>query len=439
MYCNNKCITSYICDHDDPSYFWQLTANTDGSYHILHKLENKYVTIYTLNQLGKLGLGTSPTKFEIVQSNSNDKLFYIRAWDNKKNCLKASGFLENCEENLLRELFFFDNTVNQQTFIPNTSYLISWLGSDLNADKKCWGSLGQFNCSPQSPSQAFKFVPNADGTTYSIIDGLGQAWTLPPTDYSKVTQRNPMWMAKSNPSDPFQQFRVLRSPQFPERIIIKNPSTNKCAVRGLSGWTCGSPGPEDDPEFHFVLDMPCEDEVVKQNTWYLIRFESRTCINIEPDTNRLGGGRCQSSDSYLFKFVWDLNSRSYRIYNKSQGDLVLTVATNPYNGSVIGEKPLFAPLKEGWTAQMWNTTVRTKYLSLGFLIWNRLSNTCIWPSYNGAMGGCAYNVPLWAESSDLQEVNSGMLTSVVDNTTEYLGVIRKKLSFCPKKILYSIN
>jgi len=441
MNCKFQCVSQSVCDSEDPSHSWKFINNGDGTYNIQNKREGLYLTTTSFpNHPWYLGvLNKNPEKFVLVPSKEFPEVFYIKPNNYKNFCFDSTeGVFQLCEEEYMNQLYFFETTVNQELFVPNTFYSIKWKWGE-NRRVRCWtGTTDPDMCSFQGPDMAFKFVPQTDGT-YMIINGLGTAAEVPnPSSLGIGYARAHVFMNTPNPSNNLQRWRILRSPQYPEHFIFKVPSIDYTLEHRIVATPSKN---RHDIENLFFLGDACDERVVNENTWYFLRNSENICLTLSTRENQVRNARCLYNDNFLFKFVWDKESHSYYIYNKSQGDKVLSIYVE--NGEIWNSRSgSFVPRKAGDEKQMWNTTTRQGLNSLSFQIYNRYSNKDrqqVQRGIDNGIGSMNFSAPFWAESVDFIQYNKGYLSSISDFTTEVLGVPRLRAPQCPSKVLYQIN
>jgi len=429
-----------VCDSEDPSHSWKFINNGDGTYNIQNKREGLYLTVTSHpNHPWYLGvLNKNPEKFVLVPSKEFPEVFYIKPNNYKNFCFDSTdGFFQLCEEEDMNQLYFFETTVNEELFVPNTFYSIKWKWGEQRRER-CWtGTTHHDVCSFQAPDMAFKFVPQTDGT-YMIINGLGKAAEVPdPSTLGSAFARAHVFMNTPNQNNNLQRWRILRSPYYPEHFIFKVPSIDYTLEQDIVATPSKN---THDLQNLFFLGDACDERVVKENTWYFLRNGWRRCLTLSKQENQVRIQVCKYNDNFLFKFVWDKESHSYYIYNKTQGDKVLSIYAAE-NGEIRNDRSgSFVPRKAGDDKQRWNTTTRQRYDSLSFQIYNRYSyKKQAQRGIENGIGSMDIGSPFWAESVDFIQYNKGYLSSISDFTTEVLGVPRLRAPQCPSKVLYQIN
>jgi len=441
MNCQSECLSQSVCDSEDPSHSWKFIKNKDGTYNIQNKREGLYLTVRSHpNPAWLLGvLNKDPDNFVLVPSNEFPELFYLKPKSYKNFCFDSTdGVFRPCQEEYMDHLYFFDTTVNDEFFVPNTFYSIRYRSNE-SRRYRCWTDTTNVDfCSYQGPDMAFKFVPQTDGT-YMIINGLGEAAEVP--DHPHLYKRGlrpKVVLSPPNPNNKLQRWRILRSPHYPENVIFKIPSIDYTLVHGI--YANPSKNRHDIINI-FSLGNACDERVVNENTWYILRNGDNYCLTLSKPENVIKLKECRYNDRFLFKFVWDKESHSYYIYNKSQGDKVLSIFVE--NGQIWNDRSGgFVPKKAGDAKQMWNTTTRQGHNSLSFQIYNRYFDKPKQQSQRGiwlGVGGMSILSPFWAQSVEFVNYTKGQLSSISDFTYEVLGVPRLKAPQCPSKVLYQIN
>jgi len=450
-YCKASCVSQEVCDSEDPSHSWKFEQNPDGTYNILNKKNGLYLnTSFKSGESFEIAsLSKKPESFVLVPSIASPEAFYIKPNKNKKICfVSVDGNFQNCEEGDMIQIYFFDTLPNEQVVVPNTFYSIKWIDTEYERIQNCWSSLGnQYKfCSFQGPDMAFKFVPQTDGT-FMIINGLGQAGTVDQRNkgvWGETVMTGLLNFKKPDPNNPLQRFRPLRSPHYPENIIIKAVEIDFYALRNQMLF---GPSPHKLYNLYlhfFTLGEACSEKVVYDDVWYLLRVNNKgyreQCLHYSTNEGKVLFDDCIYNDFYLFKFIWDKETHSYYIYNKSQGDKVLTVYAQ--NGNIVDSKSgTFEPKVHGDDKQRWNTTTRHLVNSVGFFIYSRYQprdfrqpqKGIAFSGYSNGVAPMIYENPIFAESVEFNQFTKGMLSSI-SGTSDVLGVPPVKTPQCSTQI-----
>jgi hypothetical protein len=460
--CKNFCISQTLCDSEDPYHSWKFEKNSDGTFHILNKKEQLYLTAgYESGYNELLGvLKKNPEKYLLVPSKEVPEAFYVKPSRFPNKCLNSFsdvGNFEDCKDEFTEHLYFLDSSSNDKTIVPNTFYSIQFLYIPIKRSI-CLNSLNLqfYSCSFQGPHYAFQFIPQ-DDSTFMIVDGLGEAAEV---DY-KVNSGNPVQIAvnfvKQDPSKNNQRWRVIRHPHYPDSFIVKIPSINYCLVGNMPHPLMVTPchrNPIHVALYHLLnFGNACSERVVKDDVWYFFKDPNRSrerCFYFDLNEKRVKVAECEYKDNFLFKLIWDEQSHSYYIYNKSQGNNVLTVY--PQNNEILDSRSgTFEPKKvPGDDTQRWNTGTRTNkyniYSPFGFQIYNRyvtLQRNHFLRGFNflnNEVGpiSSTNEYPVVAESVEFMDTNKGILSSLTD-TSDILNLPPYRALKCPSKVLYQIN
>lgn len=462
MNCQKFCISQSVCDSEDPYHSWKFEQNPDGTFHILNKKEQLYLTTgYESGYNELLGvLKKNPEKFQLVPSKEIPEAFYVKPSRFPNKCLNSVsnvGNFEDCKDEFTNHLYFLDSSSNDKTIVPNTFYSIQF---HYTAIKKniCLNSLDLqfYSCSFQGPHYAFQFIPQ-DDSTFMIVDGLGEAAEV---DY-KVYAGNPEELAvnfvKQDPSKNNQRWRVIRNPHYPDSFILKIPAINYCLVGNIPHNLVVTPCHYDPVHvalYHLLIfGDACNERVVKDNVWYFLKDPMKhreRCFYFNLIEKRVKVADCEYKDNFLFKFIWDEQGHSYYIYNKSQGDNVLTVVTERNEIADIRSGIFVPKLVPGHDTQRWNTGTRMNrydvYTPLGFQIYNRyvtsprtqfVKGLSFANNGVGAIDRTNEN-PILAEAVEFMDTNKGILSSLTD-TSDILNLPPYRALKCPSKVLYQIN
>ena len=424
------------CDIYDDKENWKIIANTDGSYNILNKGTNEYLATKWENAV-VVDYAKNPQNFFLVPLKDYPQVFSIQPSNNRDLCYHAShGRFNKCEEGLQIQLYYIDTTSTDLPIIPNIYYLLSWDVSDKESRKCLSDKRRFFDCSYQSPNQAFKFVPVEDGSnTYQIINGVGLALEMNSQDSYKDVRELPVEGKPSNSSNPNQRWRIIRSPRYPEKVFLRLPHLGYCLYYTSWAHHCEF---YEDYNMLIGLNVPCSDEIVFPNTWYIFRWGVKNCNSVDLNSGRLLEESCEFSDRFQFKFVVDSNTKRYTIYNKALGeDKVLSVAIRSDGSRDYSRpNPYFLPkIPGGHPSQSWNTTKRDKEISLGFELMTSLDEMVLLSDRYS--GGNHFNVVV--QSLEFKFYMNGPLSSIGDNQQEILGVPKLKPPVCRAKYLYQMN
>jgi len=456
MNCKDLCVSQSVCDSEDPSHSWKFQANSDGTYHILNKKEGRYVnSAYKSGENWDIAvLSKTPQKFNLVPSKTTNEVFFIKPNNNQNLCfVTVDGNFQTCREEEMYQLYFFETSDNEEVLVPNTFYSIKWIAEETRRIEYCWTSSGtdyQF-CSFQGPDMGFKFVPQNDAT-FMVINGIGLAAEAIPHNPGKfgVDQTHGyVSFRKQDPNNHLQRWRVLRTPHYPDNVIFKLPSVDYYVYNNALTVSANLHKLNTLHKAFFYLGEACSERVVNDNTWYLLREYNQggpeQCLHFNKAENRVFFDVCKYNDYYMFKFVWDSESHGYYIYNKSQGEKVLSVHVE--DETIVNSKSgIFLPKVTGNEKQLWNTTTRHVANSMGFFIYNRIINGIgrakgrerqrgiKFSGYENGIAPLDMNFPIWAESFDFVMNNKDLLSPLCESA-EILGVPPIKPPKCNTQVL----